>query len=273
MSGTELQDDNIIIEPDAELDLGTEDENESVGDLAPPAPDTEHKKIEFTAEQQELFNREIGKKTFKLREEQRQREELERRIAAYEAQNTQQEQEPVIPDVPDQWDENYEQKLRQREDALTKRGEWNARQALLAQQAHQAEQQKAQLKQQQNAQIADEFFKRSVQSGISKEEIISQGTMVGNYIGDNGLAEALLQDESGPLIISHLASNYEDLETVGNLARQSPALAAMYIAEKIKPKVAARKPKTTQAPDPVDIIRGAGAQKKDKYYVKGATFK
>jgi len=65
MSGTELQDD-IFIEPDTEVDLG-QNEPEPVGDLAPPAQDTEHKKVEFTAEQQEVLEREIGKKTFKLR--------------------------------------------------------------------------------------------------------------------------------------------------------------------------------------------------------------
>jgi hypothetical protein len=271
MSGTELQDD-IFIEPDTEIDLGTQDENESVGDLAPPAPDTEHKKIEFTAEQQELFNREIGKKTFKLREEQRQREELERRIAAYESQSVQQEHAPVVPDVPDQWDENYEQKLRQREEALTKRGEWNARQAFAAKQAHEAEQQRTQLKQQQLASDVEEYKKRAVQSGVSSEELAQAGQAVGAYIYSEDLAQAIIKDDRGALITKYLADNITELEHVSQLSQINPLAAAMYIAENIKPKLSAMKPKTTQAPEPVDVIRGAGATKKDKYHVEGATF-
>lgn len=270
MSGTELQDD-IFIEPDTEVDLG-QNEPEPVGDLAPPAQDTEHKKVEFTAEQQEVLEREIGKKTFKLREEQRKREELERKIAAYEAQSVQQEQAPVVPDVPDQWDENYEQKLRQREEALTKRGEWNARQALLAQQAHAAEQQEAQLKQQQLASDVEEYKKRAVQSGISSEELAQAGQAVGAYIYSEDLAQAIIKDDRGALITKYLADNINELEHVSQLSQISPLAAAMYISENIKPKLSAMKPKTTQAPEPVDVIRGAGAQKKDKYHIEGATF-
>lgn len=271
MSGTELQDD-IVIEPDAELDLGTKDENESAGDLAPPAHDTEHKKVEFSAEQQEILDREIGKKTFKLREEQRKREELERKIAAYESQNVRQEQAPVVPDVPDQWDDNYEQKLRQREEALTKRGEWNARQAYAAQQAHQAEQQKAQLKQQQLASDVEEYSKRAIQSGLSKEELAQAGQAVGAYIYNEDLAQAIIKDERGALITRYLADHINELEHVGQLSLVNPLAAAMYIAENIKPKLSAMKPKTTQAPEPVEIIRGAGAHKKDRYHLEGATF-
>jgi hypothetical protein len=270
MSGTELQDD-IFIEPDTEVDLG-QNEPESVGDLAPPAQDTEHKKVEFNADQQEVLDRIVAKKTFEKHEEKRKREELERKLAAYESQNVRQEQAPVVPDVPDQWDENYEQKLRQREEALTKRGEWNARQAFAAKQAHEAEQQKAQLKQQQLASDIEEYKKRAVQSGVSSEELAQAGQAVGAYIYSEDLAQAIIKDDRGALITKYLADNINELEHVSQLSQINPLAAAMYIAENIKPKLSAMKPKTTQAPEPVDVIRGAGAQKKDKYHIDGATF-
>lgn len=271
MSGTELQDDNIVIEPDSEVDLG-QNETEPVGDLAPPAQDTEHKKVEFTAEQQEILDREIGKKTFKLREEQRKREELERKLAAIESQKVQQEQAPDVPDVPDQWDEHYEQKLRQREEALTKRGEWNARQAYAAKQAQEAEQLRLQAKQQQLASDVEEYKKRAVQNGLSSDELAQAGQAVGAYIYSEDLAQAIVKDERGPLITKYLADHINELEHVSQLSQVSALAAAMYIAENIKPKLSAMKPKTTQAPEPVDVIRGAGAAKKDRYHIDGATF-
>ena len=275
MSGEELQDDGII-EVDNEVIVNDQDseqfESEDSGsedDLAPSDEGQHHKKVEFTPEQQEVMNREIGKKTFKLREAERKAKALEQQVNAFNAERAK-VAAPVVPPMPDQFEEGFDQKLAERDRAIAARGQWDTEQAFYARQHHEAEQRAQQLKQESLHTTVAEYSKRALKLGVSKEELASAGTAVAGYGINPDLAEAILNDDNGPLITTYLSNNPEALEEVVN---RNPAAAALYIARNIVPKLQPRKTRTTNAPEPAPVLRGNGAPPKDKYHVEGAIFK
>ena len=102
----ELQPDDggYLIEQDEPLETEDQEEREET-----PDPDSEsatdsgnsahEKQVEFTEEQQKVFNDAVGKKVFKLREKERESEALRRRLEELEARIPQQGR----PQVPDWW--------------------------------------------------------------------------------------------------------------------------------------------------------------------------
>ena len=87
-------------------------------------------KVVFSEAQQKVFNAEIGKKTFRLRETERKNEELQRSI------NELQQKVNVVPDIqvpsmPDAFsmtDADYKQAMRQRDEAIVTKANLDARQ-------------------------------------------------------------------------------------------------------------------------------------------------
>ena len=105
MSGEELQDDSIIevdnevIADDQDSEQFESEDSGSEDDLAPSDEGQHHKKVEFTPEQQEVMNREIGKKTFKLREAERNAKALEQELRSIKAER-EKVAAPVIAPMP-----------------------------------------------------------------------------------------------------------------------------------------------------------------------------
>ena len=132
----ELQPDDggYLIEQDEDLPEteGQEEQEETVDPDSESAPDSgnsaHEKQVEFTEEQQRIFNEAVGKKVFKLREKEREAEELRRRLEELEARIPQQGR-PVVPEAPDPFalsDLEYKQKLVQRDQAIREAAAWEA---------------------------------------------------------------------------------------------------------------------------------------------------
>lgn len=107
----------------------------------------EKEKVTFTPEQQAVFDREIGKKTWAMREKEREAEELRQKLAEFESAK-EQEQRPVVPDEPDPLDEDYEARQREREQQVAAAARYDERQKVLTEQRERAEQEKQQKAQQ-----------------------------------------------------------------------------------------------------------------------------
>jgi hypothetical protein len=273
----ELQPDDggYLIEQDEPLETEDQEEQEET-----PDPDSEsatdsgnsthEKQVEFTEEQQKVFNDAVGKKVFKLREKERESEALRRRLEELEARIPQQGR-PQVPESPDPFalsDVEYRQKLVQRDQAIREAAAWEAQQQALQWQRQQAqfEQQQRQQERQQTEVMA--YADRAKKLGVAAAELQEAGTLVAGYGIDPALVEMILADDHGPLLTKYLAKNQLELE---RLVQMPITMAAVRLATDLKAKAVAMKPKVTKTPDPLNQPRNSGVSPKPRG-PSGATF-
>jgi hypothetical protein len=273
----ELQPDDggYLIEQDEPLETEDQEEQEETPDSdSESATDsgnsTHEKQVEFTEEQQKVFNDAVGKKVFKLREKEREAETLRRRLEELEARIPQQGR-PVVPESPDPFalsDVEYRQKLVQRDQAIREAAAWEAQQQALQWQRQQAqlEQQQRQQERQQTEVMA--YADRAKKLGVAAAELQEAGTLVAGYGIDPALVEMILADDHGPLLTKYLAKNQLELE---RLVQMPITMAAVRLATDLKAKAVAMKPKVTKTPDPLNQPRNSGVSPKPRG-PSGATF-
>ncbi|MDC1355605.1 hypothetical protein N8205_02040 [Flavobacteriaceae bacterium] len=111
------------------------------------------------------------------------------------------------------------------------------------------------------------YTQRSVQLGISTEELQAAGNAVSHGMS-NEVINYILEDDLGPAITKYLSQNFTELD---NLRAMSPTQAAVRIATHVREKASALKPKVNAAPDPVNAPERAGKAPSAKA-PKGAIF-
>lgn len=231
----------------------------------------ERHRVEFTEEQQKFINENIvGRQVAKRKEAEQKLEEYQRRLEALEQQSqTQQDGEPVVPDPPNIWDDNYEEKTKERDEALIRHAEWRAeqktrqeweqRQAWEQQQKHQ----ETLLKQVQT------YTERAQKDyGIDPNDLQVAGNAVSQFGINEDLTKFILNDDAGPAITMHLSRNIAELEQLNSM---DPIQAAVYIATEIKPRATRNAKRRAAPPEPVDNPKGGGVPEKDRG-PKGAVY-
>lgn len=225
----------------------------------PPAPEATETapKIEFTAEQQAKFNDEIGKKVAKQREAERlvEEERTKREAAEAELNRLKAPQRPVIPEPPEQYDDDYAAKLAARDAALRDAAMFDAsvqQQQYSQQQQHQAEQKKTQ---EALLEKVTTYSGRADKLGIDSTELQAAGNTVAQGGLDNSVVDYILTEEQGPAITTYLANNPLELDTIREM---SPMQAGVYIANTVKAKAISSRPSPNPPPAPVDNPGGAG---------------
>jgi len=244
------------------------DETEVIdSDLAPDMPETEEQNIETeTAEEPEGvvddvvtegpngYRKSINKKHFQLKETERELEASRRENAELRAQIQPEIKGPVeVPPLPDNWENDYEVKISQREEAIRQNAHFQAMQSI-----HQKEEAKRQ--QQLEAERAKhvesvlESFNRNVKKiGLSESKIEEAADKLAKYGGaDAEMANFLLTDAEGPLLIAYFAA---DLESFDELMSLPPMQRGQRISE-YKQKAGVLRPKQTNAPDPAPSLGG-----------------
>lgn len=274
----ELQPDDggYLIEQEEDLPEteGQEEQEENLDPDSESAPDSgnsaHEKQVEFTEEQQRIFNEAVGKKVFKLREKEREAEELRRRLEELEAKIPQQGR-PVVPEAPDPFalsDLEYKQKLVQRDQAIREAAAWEAQQQALQWQRQQAELERQRRQQERQQEEVKAYADRASKLGVAAAELQEAGTLVASYGIDPALVEMILADDHGPLLTKYLAKNQLELE---RLVQMPVTMAAVRLATELKTKAVAMKPKVTKTPDPLNQPRNSGISPAPKG-PKGATF-
>lgn len=247
-----------------ETDAGTATKSETAPDgETQPTPE---KKVQFTPEQQAIFDKVIGEKTFKAREAERKAEAYEARLRELEAQLPK-ENRPTVPAMPDPYDADYEQKVAARDQAIKSAAAYDARQEVVKAQREQAERQRFEAKQADLYKTAVAYKERSDKLGIPAPDLQNAAAALSSFGISEDLTQFLLKDDQGPLMTMYLARNPVVLEQMASLG---PIEMGHYIASAIKPKLAAVKTRT-QAPDPADVLDGGGSPRKERG-PKGATF-
>jgi hypothetical protein len=207
----------------------------------------------LTPEAQKTVDNAIGRQHAKFREQQQRADVLEAELQRVRAQVPQQ-QRPDIPDAPDPLDDNFDQQLGVRDEAIRERAAFDVRQEVtIAQQTAAANQ--AQATQQADLnQSAQTYGKRAQDLGLDAAELQVAAQTVAAYGVSDELVVHILNDEQGPLITRYLAGNLVELEALSGMA---PMQAAVHLATKIVPKMTAV-PTNSGAPPPSDGLAGGG---------------
>lgn len=238
-------------------------------DSAPAAEETP--KVEFDEGQQKLVDDIIGKKTFQMRQSERDSDakinELQKQLEEANSKVPQQTR-PNVPEMPDAFDDNYQEQMTQRDEAIRQAAEFDGRQS--AQQAQLQVQQQAALAEQQQAfnKVVESYTDNATKLGVDATELQAAGAIVANYGLNDQVVEFILQDDQGPLITKYLANNPLEMETLRNL---SPMGAAVRIGNEIKKQAAALGVKSRSAPDPAETLQGSGVSPK-KAGLQSATY-
>ena len=263
---SELQNDEYVEELDSE-NVEVEEIEESA-DLATDS-DGEHEEKPEDGEQkqvnQDAVNEAINKQHRKYQEEKRRADEAERRLAEMQPKP----QAPPIVDAPDPFDDDYDTKQAAYVESIRQQAVFENNQRL-SQQLTQNQQEATQREQQasENKEIQT-YVDNAKAMNISIEQLEQAGQALGNLA--KGVQMGIVKDAQGPLITQYLASNFAEAEALTNMSEYQ---ASSYIEQVVKPKVAALKPKTTNAPNPATKVSGGGGDKDaGKYrFSKGAQF-
>ncbi len=219
----------------------------------------EPEKVEFSDDQQKVFNDMAAKKAFETREARRESDELRRQLEETKARIPQQVA-PIVPDFPDPYDDDYVAKQAARDNAIRASAPFDANaraQQDNLQRTQEAAQQKAQ--DDENKRVAT-YAGRAKTLGMTKEQLLAAGNAVGQFGIDSQVANFIMQDDQGPLITKYLSENPLEMERLNSL---DPMSAGIRIATEIKAKASALGIKQRNAPNPTETLRGSGVPAKD----------
>lgn len=214
------------------------------------------------------FNKQYGEK-----------KQLERDLAASKEQNSkfeQAERERLkaqvgdIPPMPDAFDDDFEAKVKLRDEAIVAQTNYQAQNNAYLQQEQFNQQQAAQAKTEQFNKSLTSYTSKANELGIKQEELQAAGNAVAGYGLSDDLVMHILGDSDGPLITKHLAANPQEGY---QLASMSPYAVGSFL-DGIKVKASALKPKTSSTPAPPTNLTGNGVDPEaGKYkHIKGTKF-
>lgn len=220
----------------------------------------------FSEEQQKVVNDIAAKKAFEVREARREAEALKKQLEEAKAKIPQQTR-PEVPEV-DPYSDTYEDDLRRRDEAIRAQAQFDADQKARSTQAEQARAQAEKQKQEETEKMVKAYGERALKLGVNANELQAAETKIIDYGIDPDVANFILSDDQGPLIVKYLADNPLELDAMRGL---SPQYAAIRIHTDIKQKASSLGVKTPTAPAPVETLNGSGMPLKERG-PKGATF-
>ncbi len=237
----------------------------------------ENNGIEATSEQaesdlapdikQESVQKAINKQHAKFREEERKRKELEKQLEELKAKIPS-EPEPEIPEMPDQYDDNYDQKLKEWQEKVHQAAVYKANQELKLK-AEQAEQRKLEeAKQREMQERIDKYSKRAEEAGIPSDQLQINGEIVASAGIAPDVAVFLLEDAQGAEIVNYLATNPDVLEDIAGMPTHK---AIIKLHSDVRQNVKADVKNVTEAPEPVKGVQGKNYDTTSDL-IKGATF-
>lgn len=251
---------------------GSETADDSGSELASETGENQPKNEDGNNIDQDKVQKAINKQHAKFREEERKRIEAEKRAEEAEklaAELREKNSVIEIPPMPDAYDEDYDAKVKVRDEAIRRKAEQDA----LKTSAENDAEAKKKAAENASAEAFNEkvtaYQNKAVGLGVKPEEMASAGELVGSYIQDMNVVEFIVEHEEGPLITKYLAANPVLLD---ELSSMNPMQAALKISNEIAPAASLLKPQASNAPDPAETLTGLGAGEQVDPLIKGATF-
>jgi len=165
---------------------------------------------------------------------------------------------PLVPDLPDPFEENFEQKMQERDNRLRELARWEAEQQAAARYELDNINRQAQ-----------SFVQRGEKMGLSQDDIQRAGQFVAQAVGNRvPILQKMLKDEMGPAITTYLERNPEHLQ---KMLEGDDYDAIDYLAQTVRPRaVKSSKRKTAPPPPPSATEKGGGMR--EERGLKGATY-
>jgi uncharacterized membrane protein len=274
MSDTPQNDDVIIEEDNAVNEINdsvsdSETENPVQDESNEQAEQVKVDEVEVAKQKaNEVFNKQYGQ----LKQAERERDALKAKQEQFEQAERERQAALVgnIPPMPDAFDDDYDEKVKKRDEAIIAQANFNAQNQAYLNQQQFKQQQEAQAKQVQIQESAVTYSKKATELGIKQEELQSAANRVAEYGLSDDLALHILNNPNGPLITKYLAEHPQD---GFELAGMSPFGVDNFLND-ISAKASALKPKTSNAPNPAKNLQGKGVDKDaGKYkHLGAATF-
>ena len=174
----------------------------------------------------------------------------------------------IIPPMPDQYSEDFDERIKEREEAIR----------LAAQQdrdiEHEKQAQSQLTEQSESERIASQtemvkiFDNNMYNLGLNPIEMVDAGKRIADHGITQELEDTLLKHPAGPLMVKYLDENPMVLDeysrmTTGDLVTNIPELSQ---------KASLLKPQTSKAPDPPDTLSGGGVPELEDPALKGVTW-
>lgn len=271
-SVTAAEDQAFVIEDDEVNDVADDAVSDPTDEITDEVePEKTETSVKFDEQQQEKVNSLISKRVAKQREAEQRAAEAERQLQALQ-QQIPQPQIPEVPAAPNPDDyygdqEGFLNALKERDEAITKRAEFDAVAKYNEQAAYQSAMQAKQQREAEMQKRQSSYMEKAKTFGISNEQMVEDAQIVGGAL-PNELGEFIVDDEQGPLLASYFKNNVLELEQVQTM---NPIAAAVYIERNVRPKLAGAR-KQTNAPKPVTIEGGGKAPEMKSEFLKGAKF-
>lgn len=254
MSELQSQDEHFEEVESEEFEQADVEQQDNDADLATDSEPEHEKNTEDDIEKsntvnQEAINKVINRKHYEAQEAKRQAEEYKRQLEQYQQQQT--SQAPQVPERPDPFDDDYDAKMANYEQAVAAKGRYDYEQQLKQQQQLEQNQRQQQEQQAKMREGLTKYVETGKKAGMSVEEMTQAGQMVESYGLTVDLQNYLLTDDDGPLIVKHLAANPV---LTSELSNMTPYQAAIYLERSVRPQALKLKPKTTAAPNPAKRV-------------------
>jgi len=200
---------------------------------------------------------------------QREKDELAKRIAELESQKpvTQTVSDLKRPSLPD--DIYDEEAMRQYHADIIEYTESVAEsKATSSYERRQAEAAKAAEQSTQQERI-NAYAENAIKDGVDIDKLASAEKVLMQAGIKPELGNYLLTDPNGGKIATYLADNPAEMHEILSL---DPVSAGIRIATEIKQKALSKTPKVSQAPEPVEVVKGGGVKEVDDFLTKYPTF-
>lgn len=263
----DVDQENLVDQDDFVSDEPVEDGSDSSPESGDTEIENKQEDVSFTDDQQKVIQKVIDAKVAKQRQAEREAQELRQKMEELQAKIPQ-ETRPTVPEMPDPFDDNYEQKVAERDNALREVVAYEARQQFYQEQEQfrQAEIRKAQVAELQKTVV--NYSDRAKKLGLTPEQLQLAGQKVAEYGVSEEVTRHILADDQGPLITDYLSKNPLEVEKLGQM---TPMQSGAYLESVIKHKaMATRKP--SNAPAPADTVRGKGTPPKVSPLIAGGSF-
>lgn len=241
------------------MDAEAQVETEEPGAGAPPVEEPEEKHEGFV--KVDDSQKDINKQHKKFRDEERSHvktqaelDGVNKELADLKAQSV----DTTIPALPDKFDDDFEQKMQVRDDAIKRSTAHDAEQTRLEEASKTKEKEQTDLNEESLRSKITVFDANMVQLGLNPAETNKAANMIADYGVSDVLQDILLEDEEGPLMVAYLANNPVELEQLNGM---SALQLVNHLTTEVKPKASLLKPKTSEAPNPPVILSGGGVKK------------
>jgi len=223
----------------------------------PEAPPEPYKPSFSEQDQAFIDDKIVGPKVAKQRQAERELETMRTELEDARSRIPQQTR-PNIPDIPDAFDDGYEDKISARDDAIRTAAAYDAQQMAEANYRNQVAAQQAQDKQDAMTKTVTDYSGRAQKLGIAPSALQEAGARVAQEGLSDPVVSYILGLDQGPAVTMYLAKNPQ---TLSELSQMSPMDAAVRISGEIK--AAAVMKGEAPPPAPTETVGGGGFQEKD----------